>query len=563
MGRIWGPAGSCVAALIEYPHQTGYSEVRANDLNLKELLEFDPKGGIVRFAGRRAVILDAVAHGLLRKELIDTFGVNVARGILTRFGYVHGKRMAEAMRSEFHWDNDDEWRKAGLRIYCLQGLVVADNDSLGVNLGKGVTWKVSYEAEQHLLHQGRAEYPVCWTLCGLASGYLSSSMEKEIVTIEDRCLGKGDQACHVVARTREEWGEAIDDHLPYFQNRTIDASLKHVAEVLKRTEKKLQERSRHLAGVAGLEEGPAGIMTRSESMKRVVEQAKRMAGVESTVMISGESGAGKERIARLLHDLSARSGGPFIALNCGAVPESLFESELFGHVRGAFTGAAQDRPGLFESANGGTLFLDEVGDIPGSMQVKLLRAFQQREIRRVGENRSRPIDVRIVTSTNRDLSAEVAARRFRKDLYYRLNVVELSVPPLRERREDILPLARMFLAESALRMKRQVETLSPAAADQLLNYDWPGNVRELENAMERAAALARKSRVELDELPPEIRNAVRTKAPNGALRPLKEVEKDHILAALDTHGGNRTRAAEALKIGIATLHRKLRSFAKA
>jgi two-component system response regulator HydG len=536
--------------------------MRADDLNLKELLEFDPAGGIVRFAGRRAVILDAVAHGLLRKELIDTFGVNLARTILTRFGYVHGKRMADAMRTEFKWDSDEEWRRAGPRIYCLQGLLEPAPESLAVPLGKGATWKASYEAEQHVLHLGRADYSVCWTLCGLASGYLSASMGKEVYAIEDRCVGRGDPACHVQARTREEWGKEIDAHLQFFENKGIDASLKHVAEELKRTERRLRERSRQLARVAGLEEDSTGIMARSESMMRVVEQAKRMAGVDSTVMITGESGAGKERIARLLHDLSARAAGPFIALNCGAVPESLFESELFGHVRGAFTGAAQDRPGLFEAANGGTLFLDEVGDIPGSMQVKLLRAFQQREIRRVGENRSRPINVRIVTATNRDLGAEVAAKRFRKDLYYRLNVVELAVPALRDRREDILPLARMFLAESALRMKRHVETLSPAAADQLLNYAWPGNVRELENAMERAAALSRKSRVELDELPQEVRNAAPTQAAVGPLRPLEEVEKSHILAALESHGGNRARTAEALKIGIATLHRKLKQFAK-
>ena len=536
--------------------------MRADDLSLENLLEFDPAGGIVRFAGRRAVILDAVAHGLLRKELIDTFGVNVARGILTRFGYVHGKRMAEAMRTEFQWDSDDEWRRAGLRIYCLQGLVVSDPESLGVNLGKGVTWKVSYEAEQHLLHQGRAEFPVCWTLCGLASGYLSSSMEKEIFTVEDKCLGKGDPACHVLARTREDWGKEIDDHLPYFQNEGIDASLKHVSEVLKRTERQLQERARRLARVAGLKDDPSGIMARSESMQRVVEQAKRLAGVESTVMISGESGSGKERIARLLHDQSSRSEGPFIALNCGAVPESLLESELFGHVRGSFTGAAQDRAGLFEAANGGTLFLDEVGDIPPSMQVKLLRAFQEREIRRVGENRTRPINVRIVTSTNRDLSEEVAAKRFRKDLYYRLKVVELTVPPLRDRRDDILPLARVFLAQAAHRMKRNVETLAPAAADQLLHYDWPGNVRELENAMERAVALARKSRVELDELPPEVRNA--PPVPNGKrrLRPLSEVEKQHILVTLEAQQGNRAKTAEVLQIGIATLRRKLKRFSK-
>jgi len=536
--------------------------LRADDLKLENLLEFDPAGGIVRFAGRRAVILDAVAHGLLRKELIDSFGVSVARGILTRFGYVHGKRMAEAMRTEFKWDNDEEWRRAGLRIYCLQGLVVSDPESLGVNLGKGVTWKVSYEAEQHLLHQGRAEFPVCWTLCGLASGYLSSSMEKEVYTVEDRCLGKGDSACHVMARTRQEWGSEIGNNLLYFQNKGIDASLKHVAETLKRTERQLQERSRRLARVAGLREDPSGIMARSEAMQRVVEQAKRLAAVDSTVMISGESGSGKERIARLLHDQSPRLEGPFIALNCGAVPESLLESELFGHARGSFTGAAQDRPGLFEAANGGTLFLDEVGDIPQSMQVKLLRAFQEREIRRVGENRSRPINVRIVTSTNRDLSEEVEAKRFRKDLYYRLKVVELTVPALRDRREDILPLARVFLAEAAHRMKRSVETLSPSAADQMLHYDWPGNVRELENAMERAVALALKSRIELDELPLEIRSAPPVPTVGGRLKPLRDVEKQHILTALDSHGGNRARTAEALKIGIATLRRKLKVFHK-
>src|SRR5688572_5924548 len=274
--------------------------MRADDLNLKELLEFDPAGGLVRFAGRRAVILDAVALGLLRKELIDTFGVNAARSILTRFGYVHGKRMADAMRSEFKWDNHEEWRRAGPRIYCLQGLLEPAPESLAVSLGKGATWKSSYEAEQHLLHLGRADYAVCWSLCGLASGYLSASLGKEVYAIEDRCLGRGDPACHVVAQSREEWGEEIDDHLPFFENKGIDASLKLVAEELKRTEHLLQMRSRRLARAAGLQEDPSGILARSDAMKRVVEHAKRMAGVDSTVMITGESGAGKERIARLL-----------------------------------------------------------------------------------------------------------------------------------------------------------------------------------------------------------------------------------------------------------------------
>ena len=242
-------------------------------------------------------------------------------------------------------------------------------------------------------------------------------------------------------------------------------------------------------------------------MRQLVDLARRVAKVDSTVLITGESGSGKERIARLVHEESTRAAGPFIAVNCGAITETLLESELFGHARGAFTGATQDRPGLFEAANGGTLLLDEVGEVSPGMQVKLLRALQEREIRRVGENKSRRVDVRVVAATNRDLAHGVAGGAFRQDLYYRLKVVELHVPPLRERRDDILPLARVLLADAALRMKRKIAGLAPGAADQLLRYEWPGNVRELENAMERAVALARGSRVELEDLPEEVRQA--------------------------------------------------------
>jgi len=253
--------------------------------------------------------------------------------------------------------------------------------------------------------------------------------------------------------------------------------------------------------------------------------------------------------------------GPFIAVNCGAITESLLESELFGHARGAFTGATQFRPGLFEAANNGTLLLDEIGEISPGMQVKLLRALQEREIRRVGENRSRVIDVRIVAATNRDLAHEVVNGTFRQDLYYRLKVVELHVPALRDRRDDILPLARILLTEAALRMKRKISNLAPEAADQLLRHEWPGNVRELENAMERAVALARGNRVELEDLPEEVRNAFPTPlAKKGMVRPLEAIEKDYILAALELNAGNQTHTAEQLHIGAATLYRKLKSY---
>jgi transcriptional regulator with PAS, ATPase and Fis domain len=296
-------------------------------------------------------------------------------------------------------------------------------------------------------------------------------------------------------------------------------------------------------------------------MRQLLDLTRRMAKVDVTVAISGESGTGKERIARLLHDESVRATGPFIAINCAAITESLLESELFGHARGSFSGALHDRPGLFEAANGGTLLLDEIGELPLGMQTKLLRVLQEREIRRVGENKSRPINVRIVAASNIDLEAAVEANTFRQDLYYRLKIVALHVPPLRERREDILPLAHVLVTEASIRMSREPKNLDTAAADRLLAYHWPGNVRELENAMERAVALSEGPRIGLADLPEEVRRLKTT--PPAAYeqdRALHEVEKEYILASLEKNGGNQARTSEQLKIGSATLYRKLKSY---
>jgi DNA-binding NtrC family response regulator len=313
--------------------------------------------------------------------------------------------------------------------------------------------------------------------------------------------------------------------------------------------------------VASDVEEPLGLVAKSPAMRQLVDLARRVAKVDSTIIITGESGSGKERIARLVHDESTRASGPFIAVNCGAITETLLESELFGHARGAFTGANQDHLGLFEAANGGTLLLDEVGEVSPGMQVKLLRVLQEREVRRVGESKSRSVDVRVVAATNRDLAHAVASGHFRQDLYYRLKVVDLHVPPLRDRRDDILPLARVLLADAAIRMKRKIAGLAPRTADQLLRYEWRGNVRELENAMERAVALARGTQVEVEDLPEEVRQAFhRPIATSGTVRPLDEIEKEYILAALELNGGNQTRTAELLHIGSATLYRKLKSY---
>ena len=382
--------------------------MRAEDLDHEELLELDPAGGAIRFAGQRALLIDAVAMGLLRKYLVENFGLNAARTVLTQFGFAHGWRMAEAMRAEFQWDTDDDWRRAGTRIHMLEGLFRVESGSTEPLSDAGSMLVASYEAEQHLLHFGRADSPMCWTICGLTSGYISRTAGKEVYVLEDRCLGKGDAACHLFARTREQWGGDRAEELRFFEAKRLeeclDVSLKRVTETLKVAEKKLSERRRALVRVAPDVEEPLGVIAKSSAMRALVDLAQRIAKVDATVLITGESGSGKERIARLLHDESTRAAGPFIAVNCGAITETLLESELFGHARGAFTGATQDRPGLFEAANGGTLLLDEIGEVSPAMQVKLLRALQEKEVRRVGENRNRKVDVRIVAATNRDLA---------------------------------------------------------------------------------------------------------------------------------------------------------------
>jgi two-component system response regulator HydG len=541
--------------------------MRAEELDHKELLELDPEAGLIRFAGQRALLIDAVAMGLLRKYLVDNFGVTAARAVLTQFGFAHGWRMAEAMKAEFKWKSDEEWRQAGTRIHALEGLFRVESGGLDPAAPGGSTLVASYEAEQHLLHFGRSETPACWTLSGLTSGYISRTTGSEIYVLEDRCMGKGDAACHLVGRTRQEWGDERAEELCFFDagrlTECLDVSLQRVMDSLKAAERKLRERRRALVRVAPDIAEPLGLIAKSAPMRTLLDLARRVAKVDSTTLITGESGSGKERIARLVHEESTRAAGPFIAVNCGAITETLLEGELFGHARGAITGATQDRPGLFEAAHRGTLLLDEVGEVSPGMQVKLLRALQEREIRRVGENKSRAVDVRIVAATNRDLALGIADGSFRQDLYYRLKVVELHVPPLRERRDDLLPLARVLLADAAMRMKRDIVGLAPNAADQLLRYSWPGNVRELENVMERAVALARGKRVELEDLPEEVRQAVPKPALIDAIvRPLDEIEKEYILSALALNGGNQTHTAEQLRIGSATLYRKLKSYGK-
>ncbi len=299
---------------------------------------------------------------------------------------------------------------------------------------------------------------------------------------------------------------------------------------------------------------------KSKRFTELLRLAEHIAPTDSTVLIQGESGTGKEVVARYLHNLSSRSEGPFMSINCGALPENLLESELFGHVKGSFTGAVRDKQGLFAAARGGTFFLDEVGEMPPSLQVKLLRVLQEREVIPVGATESIPVDVRIIAATNRDLEEEIRRGNFRSDLFYRLNVIALDLPPLRERRDDLLLLIESFLNQLGSENDAAPKALSSEALDAVMVYDWPGNVRELENALEHAVVLSRGNVIDAAALP--VRITTRRKEPLVAERSyrnpaLEVIERAYIMWVLQAEGGNKTRAAEVLGIDPSTLYRKL------
>lgn len=533
--------------------------MKAKDLQFPDLLKFQENSGIIRLLDQRVLIMDSLALGLLHKELVESMGVSVARAILSRFGYAHGWRTAESLKQSWPELIYSD-RNAGPHLHNIQGVYThleleRTTDSKGNPIIYS-SWKDSYEVEQHKLHYGDSEEPVCWTITAFASGYVSSRMGREMLFIEKECCAQGAGTCRIEGRLREQWEGEYVDQLCYYNPGTIDTLLPEVNKKLKKLEQKLKLKKQQMAKLDS-SQSYTRLCAKSSAMKKVIDLAHRISQVDTTVVISGESGVGKEKIAHFIHEESPRAKQPFVAINCGALTESLLESELFGYAKGAFTDATSARIGLFEAAEGGTLFLDEIGEISPTMQVKLLRTLQEREVRRIGENISRPIDIRIISATNRNLIADISTGRFREDLYYRLRVIELKVPPLRERADDIIPLAGYFLEGAAGRTGRKRLALSSTAAKLLRQYHWPGNVRELENAVEYATALTTGNEIEGKDLPEELTSITLQTRPN-IIRPLEQIEHEYIHYVLDHMGGNKSKAAEVLGIGIATLYRKLK-----
>jgi two-component system, NtrC family, response regulator HydG len=538
--------------------------MKAEELRLDELVRFGDS--LLDLHGRRLIIHDAPTMGQFRRDLVEMVGWDDARRILTRKGYFWGQADAAAMKRILHWECAEQWFKAALRLPQLWGFATSELISFGVDEASG-TFSMDFachdsvEVDEYLTEFGTSDKPCCWALMGYASGYASYCLGKSVYFVERECRAKGDERCLAMGMDIDSWGQEIAKDLTYFHTVDIQGRIQALTDQLREKELELDRQQRELlehAGRAML----ASVEVRSREFQRVVELAERVAKFDSSVLITGETGVGKEVVARHIHKQSPRSDGPFVAVNCGALPETLLESTLFGHKAGAFTGATKDRPGLFEEAEKGTIFLDEIGDTTPALQLKLLRVLQEHEIMRVGETRPRKVDVRVISATNRDLQQAVRENNFREDLYYRLRVVEIEVPPLRRRKDDILPLARHFVKNCASNLGLPSLRLDATSLDCLLECPWPGNVRELENAIEHAAVFCQDSVILPRHLPTHVLGKRECQEPpkgaDVANRSLVDVEWEHIQRVLAAHGGNRAEAARILGIAEATLYRRLR-----
>ena len=543
-------------------------------LHIAELLDFKPDQGIIRLHEQRVVLFSAAAMGLMRKELIDTLGLDTARRLFLRFGFADGYHDAVSLRDRSRWATPLDGLRAGIVLHSLEGIVRAEittleHDGASGRFEEEMVWHNSYVAEHHLHHYGTSKVPVCWSLEGYASGYASACLGQEVYFRETACLAQGAATCTVVGKDAESWGGIRDALRSDYHGDDLGRQVERIREAVHRRLQEIERRERHvtkrereldlLRERVAHEAASKHFVVGSAAMQEVLELAGRVAPLDTTVLVYGESGTGKEFLVRLIHDQSPRAGGPFISINCAALTETLLESELFGHVRGAFTGAVRDKPGLFEAAGRGTLFLDEIGEVAPMVQAKLLRALQEREIRRVGGERTIKVDARVVAATNRELRAAVAEGKFREDLYFRLGAFVIDVPPLRERQEDIPPLVHEFVRRAATRAKKDVVSVSPQAMTALMNYRWPGNVRELEHAIERAVIVATGPSIRVRELPPEVSRKPVLEAPENGFD-LRAQERAMIERALERFHGNRRETAEALKISAVTLWRKMKEY---
>jgi two-component system response regulator HydG len=534
--------------------------MKSKDLNIAELIQFSP--GFVGLQGRRLLLHDLSALGQFRKDLVETVGEQLARRILTRKGLFWGQADAAGMQRLFTWDSKAELIKAGAELVKILGLAYAEIGKMQLDESKGVismeiVCADSTEVEQYRNEMGKASSPVCWVITGYLSGYLTYCLGKNVYFSESKCQGAEGDDCIFIGKDIDSWGSSFDKDLPFFMAADFQKKVQELSRRIQEQQRVLSVHKKQLKAVQK-SVGIQGIEVRSKVFRNVLDLADRVASFDTTILITGETGTGKEVIARYIHENSPRKKYPFLAVNCSALPESLLENELFGHKAGAFTGAKSDEVGLFEAAQKGTIFLDEIGDVSAATQAKLLRVLQSKEIRPVGDTHSQQIDVRVISATNRDLNCLVREGKFREDLLYRLRVLHIAMPPLRERTDDILPLARHFLDQLNAKYKIANLRFSTDTVDVLIRYTWPGNVRELENALEHAAVLCTDGIITPNILPGTVTGRIAISSTVNKFLTLDDMEIKHIRSALELTKENRTEAAKLLGISESTLYRRLR-----
>ncbi|MCG7988332.1 MAG: sigma 54-interacting transcriptional regulator [Candidatus Thiodiazotropha weberae] len=471
----------------------------SSQFNLPSELNLSLEEGRIYLSDQRMIMLHIGAMGSLRKELIETLGIERARGLLTRMGYASGVRDAKLARKLMPNASDEELMLMGPKLHMVEGIVKVSPIKIDVDIANGryfgdLIWEHSYEADVHIEQFGVHTESVCWTQIGYATGYTSEIVGRFILYKEPECCGMGDRHCRNVGKPVEEWEGDVEEDLKYFNP-------DHIADQLL----KLQEEVAHLRYSLDEETAPGDMVGNAPPFLKTCEMLKKAGESNVTVLLLGETGVGKEMFARALHSISSRAERNFIAINCAAIPESLIESELFGVEKGAYTGAQHSRPGRFERAHGGTLFLDEVGELSPAAQAKLLRVLQEGEFERIGDSRTRKVNVRLVAATNVDLQQAVDAGKFRADLYYRLNIFPILIPSLREREDDIPALVDRFLEKYTALHGKRTPGITERALRALKNYGWPGNIRELENIIERGVIItANDTHIDLPNLFPEL-----------------------------------------------------------
>ncbi|MEJ8797921.1 sigma-54-dependent Fis family transcriptional regulator [Trinickia caryophylli] len=481
--------------------------------DISECVYFSPGDGRIWLNDQRMLLLHSRAMGTLRRELIDSLGIDKARGLLTRSGYVSGAHDARLVRERWSDADPSAIFVAGTRLHTLEGVVKVVPVSFSYNPESGryrgeFLWHNSSEDDEHLDAYGVGTSPACWLELGYAIGYVSTLLGHLVIFREVECRSMGAAVCRVIGQSAELWDDASED-LRYLNAQDFVGSGMLAASVPVATAPGVgpepapgpSDGARSAQEERGANEssGPA-LVGASSAFNAACHLLRRVAPTDATVLFTGESGVGKERFARMLHQISRRQDKPFVAINCAAIPETLVEAELFGVERGAYTGATHSRAGRFELAHEGTLFLDEIGTLSLVAQGKLLRALQEGELERVGSSATRRVNTRAVAATNEDLLQAVREGRFRQDLFFRLNVFPIHLPPLRERRDDIPLLMSHFLKTYAHKHGLAVRGFTPRAIKALLNYSFPGNIRELQNLVERGVILAQEGLLDLSHM---------------------------------------------------------------